>query len=326
MSQILSQQPTPLPGRPHRLRAASKQVMSDLSWCGPDCQIPLMGLDQAFRYCEQLAKSHYENFSVTNLWLPPDIRPHFASIYAYCRWSDDLADEMGNSERSTELLHWWRNQLHLSIHGKSLHPVFIALHHTMRSYTLCIDPFEDLLSAFLQDQTVTSYRDDAQLLDYCRRSANPVGRLILGLSESCSPKSIDWSDSICTGLQIANFCQDVRTDAQRGRVYLPQSRMEQWNITTENWKTGSGNAPKALSSWIDSAYEFFEKGRPLSDVGPKWLRRSIVLFLLGGHQILSNIAKNNYDVWNHSVEVSKRQKAKLILKSIFGPALKGSIP
>jgi squalene synthase HpnC len=189
-----------------------------------------MGLDQAFGYCEKLAKSHYENFSVTNLWLPADIRPHFTSIYAYCRWSDDLADEIGDSNRSSKLLAWWKDQLQASMRGEARHPVFIALHHTIRLFSMRIEPFEDLLSAFVQDQTVKSYSDDAQLLEYCRRSANPVGRLILALARTSDSKSIEWSDSICTGLQIANFCQDVAVDAQRGRVYLPKSRMDQVGI------------------------------------------------------------------------------------------------
>lgn len=286
---------------------------------------PKGGLDQAFQYCQQLAKSHYENFSVTNLWLPPQIRPHFASIYAYCRWSDDLADETGSSGISSELLQWWKSQLHLCFQGKSLHPVLVALQHTVQSYNLSIEPFEDLLSAFLQDQTVTSYQDDQQLLDYCRRSANPVGRLILGLSNASDPKSIAWSDAICTGLQIANFCQDVRLDAQRGRFYLPHSRMDQSSITTDDWAKGTGNAPNALSDWIRFANEHFDRGQPLCQHGPKWLRRSVLLFSNGGRQILKNIATKQFDVWNHAIEVTKFQKARLVLLALSGITKQGSL-
>jgi squalene synthase HpnC len=277
-----------------------------------------MGLDQAFEYCEKLAKSHYENFSVTNLWLPADIRPHFASIYAYCRWSDDLADETADRNQSSELLGWWKQQLRQGVEGKSMHPVFIALHHTIDSFDLSIEPFEDLLSAFVQDQSVDSYQDDAQVLDYCRRSANPVGRLILGLARTCVPPSLSWSDSICTGLQIANFCQDVRLDALRGRNYLPESRMHQAGITKENWKDGSGKAREVLADWVSYAREHLNAGQPLTQHGPHWLRRSVELFLGGGKQILQNIQRIDYDVWNKSPEVTKIQKAQLVLNALMG--------
>jgi len=276
-----------------------------------------MGLDQAFDYCEKLAKSHYENFSVTNLWLPAEIRPHFASIYAYCRWSDDLADETGDRDRSSELLCWWKQELDRAVEGNSMHPVFVALHHTIDSFGLEIQPFEDLLSAFVQDQSVNSYQDDGQLLDYCRRSANPVGRLILGLARSSDPRAIGWSDSICTGLQIANFCQDVRIDALRERYYLPESRMHQAGITQQDWKDGSSTAREALAAWVAYAREHFNAGQSLTNHGPNWLRRSVELFVGGGRQILQNIQRVDYDVWNHSPEVTKSQKARLVLSALL---------
>jgi squalene synthase HpnC len=282
-----------------------------------------MGLDQAFGYCEKLAKSHYENFSVTNLWLPADIRPHFTSIYAYCRWSDDLADEIGDSNRSSKLLAWWKDQLQASMRGEARHPVFIALHHTIRLFSMRIEPFEDLLSAFVQDQTVKSYSDDAQLLEYCRRSANPVGRLILALARTSDSKSIEWSDSICTGLQIANFCQDVAVDAQRGRVYLPKSRMDQVGITPNDWNVGNENARKALSDWVDDAHQHLSNGEPLIAHGPTWLRRSVQLFVGGGRQILRNIANNQYDVWRNPPKVTKLQKLNLVLRALSGVGTRG---
>jgi len=303
---------------PEHNRAGCKRVLSDLGWCGPDCKIPRMGLDQAFDYCEKLARAHYENFSVTNFWLPSEIRPHFASIYAYCRWSDDLADEIGDSSRSRQLLTWWQGELHKATRGQSLHPVFVALHHTMQEYSLKIDPFEDLLSAFLQDQSVQTYVDDLELLDYCRRSANPVGRLILGLAKSENAKSIQWSDSICTGLQLANFCQDVRMDALRGRFYLPRSRMLSGGITQDDWRDGTGKARETLSHWIDHAREFFAIGQPLIDQGPNWLRRSVRLFLGGGMQILDNIERNRFDVWTTQAKVSKLQKFNLVARALLG--------
>ncbi|MFM9065421.1 MAG: squalene/phytoene synthase family protein, partial [Pirellula sp.] len=180
-----------------------------------------------------------------------------------------------------------------------------------------IQPFEDLLSAFVQDQSVNSYQDDGQLLDYCRRSANPVGRLILGLARSSDPRTIGWSDSICTGLQIANFCQDVRIDALRERYYLPESRMQQAGITQQDWKDGTSKAREVLADWVAYAREHFNAGEPLTKHGPNWLKRSVQLFIGGGMQILQNIQRIDYDVWNHSPEVTKSQKARLVLNALL---------
>lgn len=294
-------------------------MLADLKWCGPDCQLPRWGLDQAFDYCEKLAKNHYENFSVTNLWLPGDLRAHFASVYAYCRWSDDLADEIADPVRSVKLLEWWRSELHKTPQGDSLHPVFVALHQTIETFSLSIDPFDDLLSAFVQDQSITSYEDDPQLLDYCRRSANPVGRIILGLARTNSPQALAWSDSICTGLQIANFCQDVSLDAARGRFYLPKERLDQGRITRSEWGQGSQPARKVLEAWTEQARNHLSSGARLADHGPNWLRRSVRLFIAGGIQILDNIARNRFDVWSQPVEVTKFQKINLAVRAALGP-------
>ena len=300
-------------------------MLTDLAWCGPDSQSPRWGLDQAFDYCEKLAKNHYENFSVTHGWLPREIRPHFCSIYAYCRWSDDLADELDDPVGSIRLLGWWRGELQKASRGESLHPVFVALHHTMETYSLSIVPFDDLLSAFVQDQSVTSYEDDAQLLDYCRRSANPVGRIILGLARTSSPQTLEWSDSICTGLQIANFCQDVSLDAARGRFYLPKERLDRGRITQSQWAQGSDRAPKVLQEWTEQARMHLSAGAPLAEQGPSWFRRSVRLFVGGGLQILDNIAGNRFDVWSQPVEVTKFQKIRLAVRAVLGtPKSSGS--
>ena len=150
-------------------------VLADLDRFGPDSTIPAMAVDEAFAYCQKLARKHYENFSVTNLWLPRSIQPHFCSIYAYCRWSDDLADETGSTDRASSLLQWWQSELDDCFRDRVRHPVFIALRKTISEFDLPKDPFDDLLSAFIQDQSVIRYRETTPLLDYCARSANPVG-------------------------------------------------------------------------------------------------------------------------------------------------------
>ena len=300
------------------VRAGSKQVIEDLSWCGPGSAQRRMGIDEAFEYCRKLAANHYENFAVTNIWIPSDIRPHFTSVYAYCRWSDDLADEMSDPAQATELLHWWKEELHKGFSGRSFHPVFIALHETQRNFSLEIKPFEDLLSAFMQDQSVLSYEDDLQVADYCSRSANPVGRIVLALARCASEQTIRWSDSVCTGLQLANFCQDVKLDAERKRTYLPRSRMLAAEIDSSDWCRGSGHAKDALADWTKLARESLRNGMPLVCTGPSWFRRSMRLFIGGGLQILDNIENANWDVWNQTIEVTKYQKARLVAKACLG--------
>ena len=300
------------------VRAGSKQVIQDLSWCGPGSAQRRMGIDEAFEYCRKLAANHYENFAVTNIWIPSDIRPHFTSVYAYCRWSDDLADEMSDPAQATELLHWWKDELHKGFSGRSFHPVFVALHETQRNYSLPIEPFEDLLSAFMQDQSIHSYEDDLQVADYCSRSANPVGRIVLALARCASEHTIRWSDSVCTGLQLANFCQDVKLDAERNRFYLPRSRMLAAEIDASEWSRGSGRAKEALADWTKLARESLLGGMPLVSTGPSWFRRSMRLFIGGGLQILDNIQNAQWDVWNQSIEVSKFQKARLVAKACLG--------
>ena len=194
---------------------------------GPEATYGPPSLAQAEKYCSDLATSHYENFHVVSWLLPRHLRQHFYNIYAYCRWSDDLADETGSTVESTRLLQWWEGELNRAYAGTATHPVFVALRSTMEKFQLPQQPFADLLSAFRQDQVKLRYRTDEELLDYCQRSANPVGRLLLALAEASTPENIAWSDSICSGLQIANFCQDIALDARKNRIYIPETRLLQ---------------------------------------------------------------------------------------------------
>ena len=182
----------------------------DLKRYGPQVQVaepPSLGRSR--RYCRRLARRHYENFTVASRMLPRRLRQHFYNIYAYCRWADDLADEAGDPKRTLALLDWWEQHLHACYRGQAIHPVFIALDATIRKFAIPVDPFVDLLVAFRQDQRVRRYEDFGQLLNYCRYSANPVGRLVLYLGRCHTPERVLLADSICTGLQLANFWQDV---------------------------------------------------------------------------------------------------------------------
>ena len=296
-------------------------VLADLDRFGPDSKIPAMAVDEAFAYCQKLARKHYENFSVTNLWLPRSIQPHFCSIYAYCRWSDDLADETGSTDRASSLLQWWQSELDDCFRDRVRHPVFIALRKTISEFDLPKDPFDDLLSAFIQDQSVIRYRETTPLLDYCARSANPVGRMVLHLARCVTPETIGWSDSICTGLQLANFCQDVPVDARRGRIYLPTSLLEQHGMSDHDVLADhyQPQLAKCVESLASQARLMLSAGAPLVGHGPSWFARSIQLFVRGGLTILENIASHQHDVWSAPITVSRSQKIRLLVDACFRP-------
>src|SRR5437660_1134038 len=194
----------------------------DLGRWGPRASYATVSRGRAQAYCARLARSHYENFSVATLLLPRRLMPHFYHIYAYCRWADDLGDETGGGPLALDLLQWWREELLRCYDGKPRHPVMVALRDTIRRFDIPPQPFLDLLFAFEQDQLVKCYASYDQLLGYCRYSANPVGRLVLNLCGSFNAELARLSDVICTGLQLANFWQDVARDLDLGRVYLPE--------------------------------------------------------------------------------------------------------
>jgi squalene synthase HpnC len=311
----------PWDARPRANRSGVGRIRLDLERFGPAQTIPPFALDEAFAYCRELTNLHYENFSVVSYLAPARIRPHLCSIYAYCRWSDDLADEMDNPSQATGLLHWWRGELDRCFRGHVTHPVFIALRQTISQFDLDPQPFTNLLSAFLQDQQQTRYQSDADLLSYCQRSADPVGRLVMRLAGVSNPDTIPWSDSICTGLQLANFCQDIALDAKRGRVYWPVDRLRRWGIEPNALATDapSHSMCQGVSEWCNEARRFLLTGLPLLEHGPVWFARSIQLFVRGGLTLLRNIEEQQGDVWTRGVTVSKAQKISLLARSAFLP-------
>ena len=302
-------------------RAGKRFVVEDLKHFGPSSSIPLIDVGQARKYCKSLAQRHYENFSVASLLVPAPVRQDFYNIYAYCRWSDDLADEIGNAADSLQLLSWWRKELRACFSGVATHPVFIALKETLQGRTMSLEHFEQLLDAFVQDQSVVRYGSQQDVLDYCRGSANSVGRILLQLARVEDSKALQLSDQICTGLQIANFCQDIRDDALSGRIYLPRDSWDRFQITESEILAGraTDNLRFALRDWVDSARTQLIRGLPLVQLTPRWLARDIQLFARGGLAILNNIASSNFDVWDQHIEVSKNQKLKLLLRSILFP-------
>ena len=302
-------------------RIGKKIVVEDLKHFGPSSCIPPMDVSQARKYCKSLAQRHYENFSVASLLVPATVRQDFYIIYAYCRWSDDLADEIGNASDSLQLLSWWRNELRACFSGVATHPVFIAIKDTLRRQKLSLEHFERLLDAFVQDQSVMRYGSQEEILEYCRGSANPVGCLLLQLAHVEDSKALQLSDQICTGLQIANFCQDMRDDALSGRIYLPRDIWDRFQITETEILRGrvSDNLRIALQVWVDSARTLLVRGLPLVQLTPRWLARDIQLFARGGLEILNNICRSNFNVWDQPIEVSKNQKLKLLVRAILFP-------
>jgi squalene synthase HpnC len=274
-------------------------------------------LREAEAYCRRLATTHYENFPVVSWLLPRRLHQHFYNIYAYCRWADDLGDEVGDVTRSLELLAWWREQLTDCYVGRVSHPVFVALRPTISEFEIPPEPFADLVSAFEQDQKVFEYETFDDLADYCRKSANPVGRLVLHLCRQATGDNYRWSDSICTGLQLANFWQDVSRDLDIGRVYLPLADCRRFGYSREDLQARLTNGPflelmkfeverarKWLSPWRDGS---LAELRPF----PLRVQVDIELFARGGERILDRIAGIGYRVWDQRPVVTKGDVLRL---------------
>jgi squalene synthase HpnC len=279
-------------------------------------------VEEAFRFCERLARSHYENFPVGSILVRKNLRKHFYSIYAFARIADDFADE-GYSEPYTEAerLAWldeWGRKLVGAYEGRATHPVFLALTHTAGLFSLPISLFEDLLSAFRQDVTVRRYNSYHDLLDYCRRSANPIGRLILLLFGHRDAEMHSRSDDICTALQLANHWQDVKIDLDKDRVYLPVDDMLRFGITAETLKHDcTGDQFRGLMALeVDRARALFDQGKPLCAAATGRLGLELRAVWLGGTTILARIEKAGYDVFNNRPRVTTGDKLRILITAL----------
>jgi squalene synthase HpnC len=278
-------------------------------------------LDEARAWCKRLAESHYENFHVASWFLPQALRPHFHAIYAYCRVSDDLGDEVGSAAQALALLDLWGRELDACYEGRARHPVFIALAETIRACSIPKEPFADLLTAFRQDQTVTRYETIEDVLDYCRYSANPVGRLVLyacgEANEGELSERFRLSDATCSALQLANFWQDVRVDYCKDRVYIPQTEMRRFGVTDETIAQGVATPEfRALMRYeVEYARALFEQGLPLIGMVGRELALDLDLFSRGGLEILRAVERRDYDVLSGRPAISKSTKFKLALRA-----------
>jgi len=271
-------------------------------------------LEEARAYCERLARSHYENFSVATWFLPSKLRPHFYSMYAYCRISDDLGDEVGNPQQSLALLDEWGEELDACYAGHPRHPVFVALRPTILSCVIPRDPFANLLTAFRQDQTVTRYETFDDLLGYCVNSANPVGRLVLYACGYSDEERQQLSDFTCTALQLANFWQDVFVDYGKGRIYLPLEDLRQYGVSESDIadRRFTPGFQELMRFEVERAREWFRRGRPLIAMVDRELAIDIELFTRGGEEILNCIERQDFDVLRSRPAISKSRKLTLV--------------
>lgn len=284
----------------------------------------------AYEACTRLAQSHYENFPVGRL-VPKKMRPHVHAVYAFARYADDLADEgyagraRGKGARDAmtpperlDALDDWERQLRAPAGTPGLHFIFVALHETIRELNLPLNLFTDLLSAFRQDVVKRRYADFAEVLDYCRRSANPIGRLVLLLHAVRDEERHLLSDHICTALQLANFWQDVNVDLEKDRIYLPEDDRNRFGVTEADLfaRHATPNYRELLKFQVDRTQEIFDQGKPLPKKLRGLLRLEIRLTWLGGTTILRKIEAQNYDTLGRRPKLGRADMALL-----FGRAL-----
>jgi squalene synthase HpnC len=279
-------------------------------------------LEEARAWCHTLATTHYENFHVATFFLPKPLRPHFDSLYAFCRVSDDLGDEVDNTSTALRLLQAWQQMLDQCYDdpAHSRHPVFIALRPTIETCNLPRTLFHDLLRAFIQDQIKTHYETWDEAVEYSRYSANPVGRLVLMICGYRDEQRAALSDKICTALQLANFWQDCVRDSEIPRRYIPADYLRRFNVD-EGQIAGRVYTPEfgaMMRSLVDRTRDMLLEGAPISTTVDPDLRVTLDLFRKGGEAILNGIAAQNYDVLRGRPVVTRRTKAALLAGALFG--------
>jgi len=279
---------------------------------------------EAEAYTRWLATHHYENFHVVSFLLPKHLHQDFFNVYAYCRWADDLGDEIGDKTESLRLLAWWRQELARMYRGEAEHPVFVALRHTVERRNIPAAPFHDLITAFEQDQIVSRYPTWDDVLGYCRYSANPVGRLILYLGGYSDDERQRLSDATCTGLQLANFWQDVTVDLQKDRVYVPLETLARQGYSVDELFAlkFDGRFREAMRECVDRARALFVEGLPLAGMVDRRLSLDIDLFSRGGMKVLDKIEAQGFDVLKARPAVSKIQRVQLLFGALLRMAVR----
>ena len=280
---------------------------------------PGCSLAEAERYTRWLATHHYENFNVVSWLLPRRLHQHFYNLYAYCRWADDLGDEIPDPAQALRLLDAWEEELRACYAGKPSHPVFVALRPTILACEIPIEPFSDLLVAFRQDQTVHRYPTWEGVFGYCRYSANPVGRLVLYLCGYRDAARQELSDATCTALQLANFWQDVSRDLDKGRIYIPLEALAAHGLAPEDVEARRFDARYValMKELIARARELFARGLPLASQVEGALRVDVELFSRGGLAVLDAIESSGYDTLHHRPSIGKGMQLRLLGRALW---------
>ncbi|MDI6802220.1 MAG: squalene synthase HpnC [Bacteroidota bacterium] len=276
--------------------------------------------DEAFAYVADVTLKHYENFPVASLFLPAEKRPYIQSIYAFARTADDFADEDSlDSHTRLQKLDEWELQLKECYQGKAEHPIFIALHETVSKLSIPIEPLSDLLKAFKQDVQKNSYKNFNELLDYCKYSANPVGRLVLMIFGYKDEDYFKLSDKICTALQLTNFYQDVKVDLQKNRIYIPEDEIHSFGYSTNELTKHIYNDAykKLMKHQIERTRSLFYEGAQLPLLVDKDLQLELKLVWFGGISILNKIEKRKYNMFSKHVKLSSLNKVVIFLRGLF---------
>jgi len=275
-------------------------------------------IEQSERYTRWLATHHYENFNVATYMLPRDLRQHFYNVYAYCRWADDLGDEVPDTTTAIELLDWWDDELRQCYSGRATHPVFIALRETVSQFDIPIEPFKDLLVAFRQDQTVHRYQTWESVLEYCRYSANPVGHLVLYLGGYRDHQRQTLSNHTCTALQLANFWQDVSRDLDKDRLYVPIESLSASGLTESELfeRRFDERYVNLMRDLIERTRAMFQLGMPLADTLDRTFRVDVELFSRGGLAVLDAIESLGYNTLQHRPTLTGAMKIQLVGRAL----------
>ena len=297
--------------RPHELEITARVPP-------PGCSI-----DAAQKYTRWLATHHYENFNVVSWLLPKELHQHFYNVYAYCRWADDLGDEIPDGNRAVELLYWWERELDACYEDKPSHAVFVALRETILAHDIPKQPFADLLKAFRQDQFVKRYSNWDEVLDYCIYSANPVGRLVLYLCGYRDAERQRLSDATCTALQLANFWQDVSRDLEKGRIYIPldiaaSHEVSEADIVARHFTPGYATLMKEL---VARTRVLFNEGLPLAKIVDARLSIDLEMFSRGGLAVLEAIEGSGYNTLQHRPSIGKAKQAGLLGRMLLAHAV-----
>lgn len=273
---------------------------------------------EAREYTRWLATHHYENFHVVSFLLPKELHQDFYNVYSFCRWADDLGDEIGDPRESLRLLAWWREELQAMYSGRATHPVFVALKQTVDQFRIPPEPFDRLIQAFEQDQTVTRYETFPDVFGYCVNSANPVGHLVLYLCGYRDPERQHLSDYTCTALQLANFWQDVIVDLEKNRIYLPLALFRKYGYTEAEVFAHKFNPQfeQIMREAVSVAQDLFDKGLPLIGKVDRRLALDIELFSRGGMKILEKIKTQGYNVLKRRPRISKAERVGILLQCL----------